>query len=365
MSAKALKWIIYITGALCLYMFVAIRYEPLFNGILREKVVEGYWDKTKYGEMYYFSMIRHFREPGLPPAREKFEHSDRQASLEEARILTFGDSFFEFSRLKQFPERLADDFSTRVHYVNNDFPLRYLKENNYQDTTPKLLIYERTERYIPLSFEQFHSGEVDLPPGETESRGILARAKDILFYDKSEDLYNVIMKRSYPTTGLYSFVSTLKFDLFGYISRLTPVYHKNGSESWLFYYDQVNEEKTSYYYQHTQLEIDTLCDNMASLARDLKEQYNLELVYLPMPAKYTIHHGVVNSDPYNNFLPYLYEGLEERGVRYIKLLDDFLSSEERLYYRTDSHWTQAGIDLTYNRSLEYIQGDSVLNTLLR
>jgi hypothetical protein len=365
MNEKALKWIMYITGAICLYVYIAIRFEPMFNGLLKEKVVDGYWDKTKYGEMYYFSMIRHFREPGMPPAGEKFEHSDKQASLEDARILTFGDSFFEFSRHKQFPERLAEDFSTGVHYVNNEFPLSYLRENNYADTTPRLLIYERTERYIPLSFEQFHSGEVISQPEGSETRGILARVKNKLFYDKSEDLYNIVLKRSYPTTALFSFFSTLKFDLFGAISRLTPAYSKNGPESWLFYYDQVNDEKTSYYYRHSEEEIDNICDNMAQLALDLQEQYNLHLVYLPVPAKYTIHHEVMNNDPYNNFLPSLYKGLEERDVKYIELLDDFLKSEERLYYRTDSHWNQAGIDLTYGRFLEYIQGDSVLNSLLR
>ena len=62
MKGTVLKWIIYIWGALSLYIFVAVRFQPMFNGLLREPVVEGYWDKTKYGEMYYFSMIRHFRE---------------------------------------------------------------------------------------------------------------------------------------------------------------------------------------------------------------------------------------------------------------------------------------------------------------
>ena len=59
MSGKALKILIYVWGAISLLIFVAIRFEPLFNSLLTEKVVNDYWDKTEYGEMYYFSMISH------------------------------------------------------------------------------------------------------------------------------------------------------------------------------------------------------------------------------------------------------------------------------------------------------------------
>ncbi|MCK4747441.1 MAG: hypothetical protein KAT15_10410, partial [Bacteroidales bacterium] len=144
MNEKILRWLIYVAGVSALFLFIAIRFQPLFNAILQEKVVENYWDGTRYGEMYYFSMVKHFREEGLPPAGEKFELSEKQASVKESEILTFGDSFFEFSRLKQFPERLADDFHKSVHTVNEDFPLKYLDEHGYHDTVPKLVVYERT-----------------------------------------------------------------------------------------------------------------------------------------------------------------------------------------------------------------------------
>ena len=72
MSERFLKYLIYFWGILSLCAFLAIRFEYLFNACLREDVVEGYWDRTKYGELYYFSMIRHFREEGLPPSERKF-----------------------------------------------------------------------------------------------------------------------------------------------------------------------------------------------------------------------------------------------------------------------------------------------------
>jgi acetyltransferase AlgX (SGNH hydrolase-like protein) len=364
MSEKVLKFLIYITGIVCLFVFIAIRIQPLFNSILKEKVVEYYWDRTKYGEMYYFSMIKHFREEGLPPAKEKFELSERQATINEAEILTFGDSFFEFSRLKQFPERMADDFQKRVHTVKEDFPLKYLQDLSYNDTLPKLLVYERTERYIPISFEIEHTLNSAVVHDLSSGRDVMSKMKNMLFYKKSEELYNVVLKRSYLTTGLYSFFSTLKFDLFGQISKMTPVYHLDGDRSWLFYFDQLDGEKTSFYYQHSAEEMDMICNNMADLADKLKKEYNIYLVYLPIPAKYTINHELMNQDKYNGFLPSLYEGLDERRIRYVNIYNDFLESPDTLYYRTDSHWTQAGIDLAYSRTMDYIESDPELKVLL-
>ena len=102
MNGKTLKRIIYIWGAISFFAFISIRFEPVFNSLLNEPVVANYWDKTTYGEMYYFSMISHFREEGLPPAAEKFEYSDKQTSPADAEILTFGDSFFDTYAFRQF-----------------------------------------------------------------------------------------------------------------------------------------------------------------------------------------------------------------------------------------------------------------------
>ncbi len=365
MSGKVLKILIYVWGAICLVIFVAIRFEPLFNSLLKEKVIDNYWDRTEYGEMYYFSMIRHFREPGLPAAQDKFEYSEKMAQVKDAQILAFGDSFFEFSRHKQFPERFADDFHKKVHFVKDDSPLEYLNENGYQDSIPKLVLYERTERFIPISFDKEHVNNFADTEGKQRRLRLLAQVKDKLFYSKSEDLYSVILKRSYLTTDLYSLVATLKFDLYGSISKLTPAYLKNGSDSWLFYHDQLNGEKTSYYYDFSQSEIDSICDNMASLANKLRYTYNLHLLYLPIPAKYTLYHNVINDDPYNDFLPRLYKGLTERGVRFVNIFNDYRNSPDTLYYHTDSHWNQQGIDMAYSKTVEYIQNDTMLNMFLK
>jgi len=178
-------------------------------------------------------------------------------------------------------------------------------------------------------------------------------------------LYDAILKRSYLTTGLYSFLVTLKFDIYGNITDQTPVYLKDGSNSWLFYHDQVNESKTSFYYQHTDDQLDSICDHMSALSKELLDRYNMHILYLPMPAKYTLYHKVVNDDPYNEFLPRLFEKLEAKGVKFVNVYDDYKKSDTLLYYRTDSHWNQKGIDIAYKNMLDYISRDSILKRFIK
>lgn len=365
MKKKLLKYIIYLSGVICLYAFISIRYLPLYNTLLEENVVKNYWDKIEYGELYYFSHIKHFREKSLATAQEKFEYSSKHASVEESDIINFGDSFFEISRHKQFPERIADDFNKKVHYVNNDHPLDYLKSTHYISKEPKLLIFERVERYIPVTFENKH---IHNPTNNNVSSYFtkkLQYIKSKIFVPGSEQLYDVMLKRSYLTTNIYSNISTIKFDMFSYISNKTPKYFKDGDDSWLFYHDQVNKEKTSFYYKHSQSEMDSICNNMKSLADNLKQEYNLSVVFLPLPAKYTLYHNVINTDEYNNFLPQLYSGLDKLGVKYINVFDDFQTSDTLLYYRTDGHWNQKGIDIAYNKTIEFIKSDSTLYQFLK
>ncbi len=211
MNEKVLKYLIYTTGAICLYAFISIRFESLFNAVLIEKVVHNYWDKTQYGELYYFSHILNFREKGLPPAKRKFEYSEKQAPMDSSDILTFGDSFFEFSRHKQFAERLADDFDKKVYNINNDHPLDYLAATHFSGKKPKLMIFERVERYIPITFE---TEQIEPKMVKENSSGLKSSFDYIMekiFYPKSEELYDAMLKRSFLTTFFYSFISRIKF----------------------------------------------------------------------------------------------------------------------------------------------------------
>ena len=360
MSEKALKTLIYIAGIVCLYGFLAIRFEPLFNTILKEKVIPEYWENTRYGELYYFNFIKHFREKDLPPHGPKYRFTEKHPSLEKADIYLFGDSFFDFTRLKTFPEKLGDTLGQRTYYARFDRPLEYLAEKRFENSQEKIILYESAERYIPTRFTEPHPIVLPQDP-RTGVRKMAADIRDKIFLEDTEVLYSTLLMRSYFTTGIYSFISTLKFDVFNYITNQTPRYYLEGDRPWLFYYDQLNGEPSSFYYQHSQEEIDTYCNNIADLAVKLDENYNLKMVFMAIPSKYTIYHTLLNNDPYNNFIPRLYAGLEERGIPVIPVYDDFKNSDEILYYGTDTHWNIKGINIALENAVEVL--DSLNNKI--
>jgi hypothetical protein len=353
MKPKTLLILIYIAGFICLSTFIAIRVPAFFNLLAKDKVIPEYWENTKYGELYNFNRIAHFKED-LPPSTIKYRFTPKHPDINEADILTFGDSFFDFARIPTFPERLGDTLHRRVFYARYDYPLNTLAENNYRKGSPRLLIYETAERYIPLRFSMPHENEYR-PDTRSKLRKALAALWHVIFVKDSEVRYSLFLTRSYFTEKIYSLIATFKFDVFGYIAETTPAYALNQDVPWLFYYEEVNEDNTSFYYQHNDADIETYCNNIADLRKKLKDRYNLDMLFLPMPCKYTVYHKFINEDPYNNLLPRIYKGLEKRGVPVIKVYDDYVQSNEILYFGTDTHWNTRGLDIALSRTLQYLK----------
>ncbi len=357
MKEKLLKILIYISGIVCAYAFVAIRIEPLYNAVLEEKLIPEYWENTRYGELYYYSHIAHFREKGLPQYRKKYRFSDRAPSLEEADLLLFGDSFLDFSRMKTLPERVGESLRLKAHYVWHDYPLLHLARNNYENSKEKIVLYETVERWIPRRFGERHEEPIDPPksivpePVSEFTRKVIEK----LFPRDSEELYATLLRRSYATTAVYSTISTLKFDLFGYISDMTPKYYLGGDRPWLFYYEQFTDEPGSFYYDYRQDEIDRYCDNIADLSARLMKKYNLKMVFMAVPSKFTVYHTLFEGERYNDFLPRLEAGLKDRGIPFISLYEDFMSSDRVLYYGTDTHWNKAGLRIAVDRTIEKLE----------
>jgi len=329
-----------------------------------EKLVPDYWDRTEYGECYYFSQIKHFKEKGIPAAITKFQYSPQQTTLEEAQILIFGDSFLDISRGSQFPTLLCEKASLeKVHYVYQELPLTYLARNNYMKGSRKILILGLVERYIPVKFNSPHTSDYSTDV-RSKVRKILGNIKDNVFYQRSEELYDALLKRSYATSWIYSKIATLKFDLFGYVSNLTPKYLADPENPWLFYYDQVNNENTSFYYNHTDSDMLNICRNIRDLADQLITKYNIELIFLPIPSQYTLYHRVINNDPYNNFLPRLYHELDKAGIPYIEIYKNLKGSDEILYYGTDGHWNLKGLNMAVDLVTDYLNNHYNLKSII-
>lgn len=365
MSEKALRWIINIAGIVCLYAFLAIRILPLFNMVLLEKYIPEYWENTKYGELYYFNFIKQFREQDLPEYSEKYRFTDKHPSMEEADILTFGDSFFDFSRMTTFPEKLGDSLNKKVFYARFDQPLAYLEANNYSDQKKKYIIYETAERFLHDRFSQTHGQSNFLIDKRSGMRKLYGDIRDLIFLEETELLFAQLLNRSYFTTHIYSFITTFKFNFFKHVPTTTPLYSLEDERPWLFGGIQVDETPRSFYYQHSEEEIDTYCDNITLLAKDLKEQYNLEFIFMVIPSKYTIYHTLLNDDEYNNFIPRLCKELKIRNIPVINFYDELIAQRDSvlLYYGTDTHWTEEGLNIALNETFKVFYELDQLNYL--
>lgn len=353
MKEKNLKILVYLAGLIGLCGFIAVRYPAFFNVLIQGEVIPDYFENTRYGELYNFNNIAHFKED-LPPSSIKYRYKPYHPTLEDADIITFGDSFFDFTRMKTFPEKLGDTLQKKVYFARYDYPLNYFAEKGYTNTQRKVLLYETSERYIATRFANPHTVTY-APDQRGKMRKMIADVRDKTFLTDGEVRYSLLLARSYLTKNAHDWIATLKFDLFGYISSITPVYAFHNDEPWLFYYEEVNQDSTSFYYPHTDEDIDRYCDNIADLRLKLKSGYNLDMIFMPVPSKYTIYHKIVNDDPYNDLLPRLYKGLSERGVPYIDLYEDFLQAEEVLYYGTDTHWNPKGLDMALRKTVSRVR----------
>ena len=368
MNKKLLKYLIYIAGIIGLYAFFAVRILPMFNLVLIEDRHPDYFEFTKYGELYYFSQIKHFREE-LPFPKGKYRLSEKQSSAQDADIIAFGDSFFDFNRQKTVAERLHDTLDVAVHAVNAWFPYSYFYHIGYEKADPIVIIFEVVERNIPFRFKQPHTRTLTLNPPEPHVgfRGMGNKVKKFIFPENDEELYSVMLKGSYLTEWLYTNIATFKFDALGYISSRTPVYDLDQFGYPVLFYDlTVNDSYTSFYYEHTDEMIDTYCDNITDLANKLKKDFNLDMLFLPIPNKYTLYYDKIDPDAYyDNFLPRLYNEMEKRNIKYVNVYDDFARSDRQLFYGTDTHWNKNGVDIAVERLLEHLSENPSLSGKVR
>lgn len=357
---KILRIGIYLTGLICLYVWIAARSLPVMNLMQKEVITPEYWEFTKWGEMYYFNHIKYFREKNLPHPMRKYRFSDKHPTLVNADIIIFGDSFFDFSRQKTFPERLSDTLQKRVYYERYFYPLVSFNQKNFSNDSLKLFIYEIVERDIPDRFQEPLLEQINVD-NRNITRKKAGTVKDWIFRNQEEEIYNKMLKGNILTTDIYGWIATVKFDLFKFISPLTPKYYLGDTtRPWLFYYKQLNDENSSFYYHHSDEEIETYCNNIADLAHKLKVNYDLDFLFIPIPNKYTIYHTLINNDEYNELLPRIYASLEKKGVPVVKLYDDFLNAKEVLYYGTDTHWNKRGIDIALRKTLEKLNKNGEL-----
>ena len=107
--------------------------------------------------------------------------------------------------------------------------------------------------------------------------------------------------------------------------------------------------------------LDAMAEMIAWLSQELDAQFNIELVYLIMPNKYSIYGKDIDPDyVYDGFIPAVQERLAAWGIPYIDAYGAYQAYRSKddgqlLYYHSDTHFTPFGKQVVLNEILRYLR----------
>jgi len=219
----------------------------------------------------------------------------------------------------------------------------------------RILILECAERMIMERFSGNPGLNAPVSDGVPEI-SIMNRLNHIRdrWFVNSERNYAFFLNNSIFFSPIVERWNSMNFNVLGRISRNTPVFSIN--PPFLFLAAETDPNLvSSFYCEHSDAVITRIAANLKTMRENLDRTCNVELIFMPVPNKYTICHGIVNKDSYDLFVPRLCSELERRGVATIRLYEKFISSPDQLYFPTDTHWNANGISIALDETRKTLE----------
>lgn len=148
-----------------------------------------------------------------------------------------------------------------------------------------------------------------------------------------------------PVFFLSELVATTNFLLRGEISDLTPRYSLD--PNLLFYTDEVQFVEQS----QTKQSVNVIANNIKHFKKVLSEKYNIHLIFMIMPNKYTIYSKTSDNDS-SNFLDDLTNHLRNECVTVINPTKALINLNEFPYAGSDTHLNAIGATIVTNEIVE-------------
>lgn len=314
---------------------------------------------TYGGDLFAMNGVLNFRDhltltPKVP----------NTCNLQEADIITMGDSFFEANfGSPRVPDILEKDLPNKKIFkvprddmsVFSDSPLAYLESNNYKKGEKKYLVVEGVERY---AIERSSNNLKSYSDTENERRKIEKKKNAIPFSNiqnaiPKENL-NYFLYNSVFYSPINQVIKTIRYNLLDYIDVRTPIYSKDKSK--LFYFEEINFAKRT---KNNAL-VNGVANNIVNLQTQLREKYNLELIYVIPPNKYSIY-GNTTDNPihYDNFIPRLTSVLQKKGIKTFDLYSEYkaysATHSDSLYIGSDTHFGTKAKEILVSKLLPFIK----------
>jgi hypothetical protein len=290
------------------------------------------------------SRVTTFRED-IPYPPPEFIYN----TIDESDIISAGDSFFQLPvNGLRFAAALEKNCGKKVFdatQINEEYckrPAAVLELNGYTGNKERIFLLECVERASPVRAKTKY-----LASTNEVAVKYLSLAANILSFSSAEEWlqFSVFLK-----TPL-EFRTDAYFRYFNRLPEIASVYTLN--PPMLFY----NEDKEFAGTKIDSVFIEDVSSSLKKLSVFLKQKYNLVLLYVVIPDKYSLYGGYENQDfKYNNYIPALTASLKNKGVytfdSYTLLKEN--SNNEILYYRSDTHFNEKGRDLLVKECVNQI-----------
>jgi lysophospholipase L1-like esterase len=304
-------------------------------------------DGNRFSDLYSMCRISTFKEQV-----SRNTSAPETGNFNEADILIMGDSFLEnklddkaFKEALQYRTKLKVFDFTRVYPDAVNTPLFFLKKINQDWSKKRILILETIERYSQKRAVEYSK--------DTRLTYSMPR-----FYDKlSDDIFhyndvNVVVRYNYLLRELFNFKSQLNFNVFNQIlNKEIGAFSVN--PNLLFFYEETNFYKKV----KSEEDITDVTVRINNLAKEL-EKYNIDLVYVIIPDKFSIYNEYIYGRFHeNSYIPGVNKKLKQKNIKYIDLYSIFLNNknkDELLYYSSDTHFNVKGRELLVDECIKKI-----------
>lgn len=311
---------------------------------------------TVYGDTYRDVKLAPFRirlpDPVGPPLLQSVP-----GTTADYRLFITGDSYLPENRGHEpFVRRLSTALREPVFFASitpSDPACLFRGETPGARTgRGRVVVVERAERYVSR-FAAMRPCEPTVAPPQG-ARLVAEKLFKQLFEQDTEERLRYFLLNSVLTAPLVEAWNTQLYLRFGILPDLSPVVSKD--PPYLFARLETDPAlATSFYAEHDDALISAIADGLERTAKTLRDDYGAELIFVPIPNKFTLYHGLARNDRYDDYLPRLYKELGRRGIRYVDLYRPFMASKESVYWPTDTHWNGHGAALALDAVVRAVQ----------
>ena len=357
-----MKKIFYFTWLISFLFALFVLLGASFKEAGRIFLYQEYPEGFAAGDLFDFSLLEDFK------GKFRLIKGETNGQLETADVITFGDSFFDCDSdsplfAKELEERLGLPIYNRSTLMHTDVdvdvnPMAFLKSMNYRKGKRRILILEHVERHSMVNIFALDSSPMEDVDKEDEILTFHSLndwvVKHLIVLNNGNKDFDYYFRRNILTYPLTKWIANFRFKFLGEFDSNIGNYSL--SHRMLFYSGDLG-----FNYAHKSERIlDLMATILSEFSQKLKQAYNIDLVYVVIPNKYSIYNDFVRPYFYDNYITQISEKLRAKGVPFIDLYSVYMNyrstdDSRLLYFPSDTHFTPFGKGLLVEAAIKELK----------